>query len=165
SDVEVGLPPTAEVHVTIGPFSWAARVGPGAVLPVGQGLLEVAGVDHEVHLRWARLLPRDPARWEVLVAPRAREGALVVREMSLARLPDGAWLSVGNVVEVEGRRAVTVHVYPPTYADDVEQGYDRHVGAGLHDLLEGRAGRLVLEALEPGDPTAQRFGHVRLRRL
>lgn len=139
--------PCAELEVLFGPLAFPVRVDRGALIPIAQGLLEVAAIDaraQTVDLRWRRPLPADPTRWELVHAPRPQpDGALRVRAMSFARLADGTWLSVGSVADARA----TVHRYPARAFDDPTCAWDRLFRAAPGARL---GSELALEAVEPG---------------
>jgi hypothetical protein len=165
--VEEGPPVLGRVEVMIGPMAYGVLAKKGTVIPIGQGQVVVEELDAkeaEVGLRWAKAMPQDPATWDLVLAPRAREGGgLALREMSLTKLDDGTFVAAGNVALVGGRPVVTINVYAKGYPDDVDQGYDRHFEKGEGDRLQGKVKQLVVEKLEPGDPEAKKFGFVALR--
>ncbi len=171
ASVQVGPPLRADLRVMLGPLALQVVARKGLVVPVGRGLVELLAIDaagKAVELRWPRPLPDDPAAWD-LVSPHREgdDGRTLLREMSFCRLPDGAWVAVGNVVvgELPGgdlAASAWLHVYPPTYVEDPLQDYDRH-RAVAGAALDGKVLRLTVEQVEAGDVDARRFGFVAVR--
>ena len=147
----------------VGAMGFPVEARPGTLVPIGPGRAFVERIDAEVALTWRRPLP--DARWQARLAPRpAEEGAFLVREASLTRLPCGAWLGVGNLVEVGGELAVTLHAYAPEYEADPAQGFDRFVHARRGERLVGEVAAHQLVELRPGAGD-ERLGAVLLRPL
>ncbi len=171
ASVQAGPPLRADLRVMLGPLALQVVARKGLVVPVGRGLVELLAIDaggKAVELRWPRPLPDDPAAWDLVSPHREGEGGrTLLREMSFCRLPDGAWVAVGNVVvgELPGGEVVPsawLHVYPASYVEDPLQDYDRH-RAVPGAALDGKVLRLTVEQVEAGDVDAQRFGFVAVR--
>ena len=63
---------------------------------------------------------------------------------------DGVWLGVGNVRAEKGKPVVTLHVFPPGYAEKPTIGYDLHLDVTLGAELAGKVRKVKVTALEHG---------------
>lgn len=130
-------------------FTYSVEVRVGQRVRAGGHELEVLEVDLEQ--RWVRYAWARTNASESLVTQVAASGTLRLREMGVYQLADGKVLTVGNVTSTG---AVSIRVFPKTYADDPMQGYDNHTEVRAGAALSGVRTLRVLQTSLPSETEA-----------
>jgi hypothetical protein len=124
------------------PMTYAVEVAVGGRVRAGGYELEVLEIDPErrqVRYRWTA----EPTASVPMVQSLPQSaGKLRLRAMGLYRLSDGSVVGVGNVISTDKGGAVSLTVFPASYAKDPMQGYDNHVRVRAGKLDGARAVRL-----------------------
>jgi len=152
-DLEAGtadLPPRARLDVAAGACFLQAMLPAGSAVDVGGVSLELLAIDTDAELVRVRERPGASPDAPVKVVAAPAGGPQTLDGLSLHAFSDGVWLGVGNVRSEKGKSVVTLHVFPPGYADKPTQGYDLHLDVTLGAELTGKVRKVKVTGLEHG---------------
>ncbi len=152
-DIEAGtadVPPRARLDVAAGACFLQAMLPAGSAVDVGGVSLELLAIDPDGELVRVRERPGASPDAPVKVVAAPAGGPNTLDGLSLHAFSDGVWLGVGNVRSEKGRSIVTLHLFPPGYAEKPTMGYDLHLDVTLGAELVGKVRKVKVTGLEHG---------------
>lgn len=144
------LPARARLDVSAGACFLQALLPAGAALDTGGVSLELVAIDEPGELVRVREKPGASPDAPVKVVNAPAVGPHTLDGLSLHAFSDGVWLGVGNVRAEKGKPVVTLHVFPPGYAEKPTIGYDLHLDVTLGAELAGKVRKVKVAGLEHG---------------
>lgn len=144
------LPPRARLDVSAGACFLQAMLPAGSAVEVGGVSLELLAIDLEKELVRVREKPGVSPDAPVKVVAAPAGGPHTLDGLSLHAFSDGVWLGVGNVRNEKGKPVVTLHLFPPGYAEKPTMGYDLHLDVTLGAELTGKVRKVKITGLEHG---------------
>lgn len=144
------LPPRARLDVSAGACFLQAMLPAGSAVDTGGVSLELLTIDTEKELIRVREKRGASPDAPVKVVNTPAVGPQTLDGLSLHAFSDGVWLGVGNVRAEQGKPVVTLHVFPPGYAEKPTIGYDLHLDVTLGAELAGKVRKVKVTGLEHG---------------